>query len=55
MIGLYISCTGKVIICQMDIPTKFEELNEQIISVFNSLGDWKPGILNGKEVDRQYN
>ena len=35
----------------MDNETKNPELDKQIEAVFNSLGEWKAGKLNGKEVD----
>ncbi len=51
MIGLVVNCKGKVVQCRMDNKTKSEELDKQIEQVFASLGDWKPGKLNGKPVD----
>ncbi len=51
MIGLIINCKGEVVKCKMDNKTKSTELDKQIENVFNSLGDWKPGKLNGKKVD----
>lgn len=51
MIGLIINCKGEVVRCQMDNKTKTPELDNQIEAVFNSLGEWTSGKLNGKEVD----
>ncbi|WP_018342525.1 hypothetical protein [Cytophaga aurantiaca] len=51
MIGLIINCKGEVVKCKMDNKTKSAELDKQIEIVFNSLGSWKAGKLNGKEVD----
>lgn len=51
MIGLIINCEGKVVKCKMDNKTKSPELDTQIEIVFNSLGEWKSGKLNGKKVD----
>ncbi|HEX5168474.1 MAG TPA: hypothetical protein VFW11_04830 [Cyclobacteriaceae bacterium] len=51
MIGLIINCRGEVVKCKMDNKTKKSELDKQIEDVFNSLGAWKAGKLNGKEVD----
>jgi len=51
MIGLIINCNGEVVKCKMDNKTQRAELDEQIEAVFNSLGVWKAGKLNGKEVD----
>jgi hypothetical protein len=51
MIGLVINCKGEVVSCKMDNKTKNPELDKQIEKVFNSLGVWKAGKLNGKEVD----
>ncbi len=51
MIGLIINCKGEVVKCEMDNKTKSEELDKQIEEVFNALGEWKNGTLNGKAVD----
>lgn len=51
MIGLIINCKGEVVQCKMDNETKSLELDKQIEEVFNNLGEWKPGKLNGKKVD----
>jgi hypothetical protein len=51
MIGILINCEGKVIRCEIDNKTKTPELDKQIENVFNSLGEWKAGKLNGTNVD----
>ncbi|MBL7856354.1 MAG: hypothetical protein JNM57_01600 [Cyclobacteriaceae bacterium] len=51
MIGIIINCKGEVVQCKMDNKTKSPELDKQIEAVFNTLGEWKPGKLNRKEVD----
>lgn len=51
MIGLIINCKGELIQCEMDNKTKSTELDKQIETVFNSLGEWKAGKLDGTEVD----
>jgi hypothetical protein len=51
MIGLVINCKGEVVKCEMDNKTRTPELDRQIEEVFNSLGKWTSGKLNGKEVD----
>ena len=51
MIGIIINCKGKVVKCEMDNNTKDAVLDKQIETVFNSLGNWKAGKLNGKKVD----
>lgn len=51
MVNIIINCKGEVVKCEMDNKTKSEELDKQIVAVFNSLGQWKPGKLNGNEVD----
>jgi len=51
MIGIIINCKGIVVQCKMDNKTRSEELDHQIESVFNSLGEWKPGKLKKKNVD----
>jgi hypothetical protein len=51
MIGLVINCKGAVVKCKMDNKTQSPDLDIQIEVVFNSLGSWKAGKLNGKTVD----
>jgi hypothetical protein len=51
MIGLVINCKHEVVQCKMDNKTKNVDLDKQIEAVFNSLGEWKVGKLNGKPVD----
>ncbi len=51
MVTIIINCKGEVARCEIDNKTKSEELDKQIVAVFNSLGNWKAGKLNGKEVD----
>ena len=51
MVSIIINCKGEVVRCETDNKTKNEELDKQILAVFSSLKTWKPGKLNGKEVD----
>jgi hypothetical protein len=51
MMGVVINCKGEVVQCKMDNKTKSPELDKQMEAVFNSLGSWKAGKLNNKEVD----
>ncbi len=51
MIGLIINCKGELIQCKMDNKTGNKELDKQIEAVFSSLGEWKAGKLDGKNVD----
>lgn len=51
MMGVIINCKGVVVKCKMDNKTKSTELDKQIEDVFNSLGEWKAGKLNGTDVD----
>lgn len=51
MVGVWINCKGEVVKCEMDNKTKDTALDAQIVAVFNSLGKWKAGLLNNKEVD----
>ena len=51
MIGLVINCKGEVVQCKISNKTKNSDLDMQIELVFNSLGKWKAGKLNGKTVD----
>jgi hypothetical protein len=51
MVNIIINCKGEVVRCEMDNKTKNPELDKEIVAVFNSLGDWKPGKINGDKVD----
>lgn len=51
MMGVVINCKGEAVQVKMDNKTKSGQLDEQIEAVFRSLGTWKPGKLNGQEVD----
>ncbi len=51
MIGLVINCKNELVQCKMDNKTKDPVLDAQIEAVFKSLGKWKSGKLDGKEVD----
>jgi hypothetical protein len=54
MVRVLINCEGKVVQCEMDNETKSKELDAQIVAVLNSMGEWKPGKLNGSEVDSAF-
>ncbi|MBL7733602.1 MAG: hypothetical protein JNM88_20700, partial [Chitinophagaceae bacterium] len=41
----------EVLRCETDNKTKSPELDKQVLAVFASLKTWKPGKLNGKDVD----
>ena len=51
MVGIWINCKGEVVKCEMDNKTKDATLDSQIVAVFNTLGKWQAGLLNGKPVD----
>ena len=51
MVNLIINCKGELVKCEMDNKTKSVELDKQIVAVFNSLGKWKAGKINGEKVD----
>ena len=51
IINMVINCKGVAVQCKMDKKSKYTELNKQILAVFSSLGIWKAGKLDGKEVD----
>ena len=50
-VALIINCKGELVRCKMSDSTKSIELDDQIIAVFNSLGEWKVGKLNRTDVD----
>ncbi len=51
MIDLLINCKGEVVQCKMDTKTKDKNLDKQIEAIFNTLGEWKAGKLDGQSVD----
>lgn len=51
MVSLLINCKGEVVQCEMDTKTKNQELDKEILIVFNSLGKWTAGKLNNENVD----
>ena len=51
MVNLIINCKGELVKCEMDNKTKSVELDKQIVAVFNTLGKWKAGKINGEKVD----
>ncbi len=51
MVRLIINCKGEMLQCTMDNITRNADLDDQIVAVFNSLGKWKPGTINGKTVN----
>jgi hypothetical protein len=50
-VSLLINCKGEVVLCEMDTKTKSKVLDNEIVSVFNALGKWKAGKLDGNDVD----
>ena len=52
MVNIVVNCKGEVVKVRIDNKTKSEELDAQVLAVFNSLGGiWKAGKLNGENVD----
>ena len=51
MVNLIINCKGELVKCEMDNKTKSADLDKQIVAVFNTLGKWKAGKINGEKVD----
>ena len=49
IVGLVINCKGELVRCKLGPKTKRLELDEQISKVFESLGVWKAGTLDGKK------
>ncbi|MFN8275915.1 MAG: energy transducer TonB [Chitinophagales bacterium] len=50
-VSLMINCKGEVIQCKIEKASKQPVLDQQVLAVFNSLGNWLPGKFNGREVD----
>jgi hypothetical protein len=51
MVDIFINCKGEVVKCEIDNKTKNAQLDQQIVAVFKTLGNWTPGKLNKKNVD----
>ncbi len=51
MVDIWISCNGKMVLCEMDKNTTSPDIDQQIVAIFSSLGTWKAGKYNGKNVD----
>ncbi len=51
MVNLIINCKGEVVRCEIDNKTRHPELDKQIVTIFNALGEWKPGKVSGSKVD----
>lgn len=51
MIGVIVNCKGLLVQVKMSNKTKSEELDKQMMAVFESLKEWKPGRLEGTKVD----
>ncbi len=51
MVNIIINCKGEIVQCKIDNKTRHSELDGQIVAVFNSLGKWTAGKLNGDKVD----
>jgi hypothetical protein len=53
MISFFVNCEGEMLGCEMDRKnsTGNAELDAQIVEVFKKLKTWKPGTLNGNNVD----
>ena len=49
--AVVINCNGKQVWTKMEVKTKSQKLDKQIEGVFNLLGQWSAGNMNGKEVD----
>lgn len=50
MVGVYINCKGEAIGWRISVETS-EELDQQLLKIFQSYQEWTTGTLNGKKVD----
>ncbi len=50
MVGVYINCNGEAIGWRISVKTN-EQLDEQLLKVFQSYQEWTTGTLRGKNVD----
>jgi len=51
MLSCFVSCKGITLKWEISKETKNTDVDRQVLEVFKSIPDWKPGILNGKNVD----
>lgn len=51
MVGVFINCEGKAVQWDIAVKTKSSELDQQILTVFESFSEWFAGKLDGKAVD----
>jgi hypothetical protein len=51
MINCIINCKGEMIRCEVDNKSGEEELDAEILKVFQTLKHWEPGKFNGAGVD----
>jgi hypothetical protein len=46
-----INCKGELVSCDLEDKTKNNDLDNQILEIFKSLGGWGAGTFNGELVD----
>lgn len=50
MVGVFINCEGETIGWRISVKTN-QELDKQLLIIFESFEEWTAGTLNGKNVD----
>ncbi len=51
MVDVFINCEGKPLNWSISIASGNKDLDNKILDIFKTFGDWNAGKLNGKNVD----
>ena len=51
MMNCIINCKGEMVQCKVDNKSGNDQLDQQVLAIFNTFKTWKPGTLNGNAVD----
>ncbi|HEY6162233.1 MAG TPA: energy transducer TonB [Bacteroidia bacterium] len=51
MMNLIINCSGEMIRCEVDNKSGKDDLDREVLEIFQQLKKWAPGKLDGNDVD----
>jgi len=51
IVKVIINCKGEVVLCEVSKKSKSNKLDDQIVEVFNNLGEWKNAFYKKRAVD----
>ncbi len=51
MMNCIINCKGEMVQCKVDNKSGNDQLDQQVLAIFNTFKTWKPGTLSGNAVD----